>query len=108
MNADKVNQPLREYLDSMQTLPPVSPDILANVTLSALREMAHARTGKKITQLGLANVLDRGESTIQQWEYGTGLKGIKATELVTMANLFGCRIEEVIAAIENTDKKNKN
>ena len=86
----------------MQTLPTPNPDTLT-ATLAALREMSRARTGTRVTQLALALALGRGESTIQQWEYGTNINGIKPMELVVMANLFGCRIEEVISAIANTE-----
>ena len=107
MNADNVNQLISKYLDSMQTLPPANPDMMQFATLSALRDMAKARTGKKVTQVALAKALGKGESTVRQWESGVNLNGITALIALQMANLFGCRMEEVIAAIENTRQLNK-
>lgn len=107
MNTDNVNQLLRKYLESMHTLPAPNYDSLSVLTLSELRERTKHRLEKKVTQLALAKALGRGISSVQEWERGVSLKGIEPKELVIMANLFGCRIEEVIAAIENTRQLTK-
>jgi DNA-binding transcriptional regulator YiaG len=107
MDTANVKGLLRKYLDSMHTMPTPNPDQMETLSLAALREMARARTGNKVTQAAVAKAINKGMSTVQQWESGVNLNGITALIAMQMAVLFGCRIEEVIAAIENTRKLTK-
>lgn len=102
MDKEKVKLVLQIYLEAMQTLPPPDIGLMKILTLKELRLRAKTEDGKAITQIDLGKVLDRNRTTIGEWEAGRNLDGITTSHIVAMANLFGCRIEEVVAVIENT------
>ena len=98
MQVGKKSKLIQKYLESMPAITQSSANLMQTVTLERLRSFAP----RKITQIDLANALGCNKSTISAWETGKRLEGIDYKDMLTMAELFNCRLEEVIAAIANT------
>ena len=98
MQIGKKSKLIQKYLASMPAITQASANLMQTVTLERLRSAAP----RKITQIELAKALDCNKSTISAWETGKHLEGIDYKDMLTMAELFKCRLEEVIAAIANT------
>lgn len=98
MQVSRKSKLIQNYLELMAVLPPASPEIMTSATLERLRSAAP----QKITQASLAKALARSREQIVHWESGQMLNGINSRDILTMAQLFNRRIEEVIGAIENT------
>lgn len=86
----------------MHTLEPPNLELMKILTLSELRSRARTEDGKKITQAMFANMISRGRTTVIQWESGKNLDGVNTADVVAIASALNCRIEEVVAVIENT------
>ena len=82
----------------MPAITQTSANLMQTVTLERLRSAAP----RKVTQIDLAKALDCNKSTVSAWENGKNLDGIGYRDMLLMAELFNCRLEEVIAAIANT------
>lgn len=86
----KVNKLLSKYLESMPSI-----QLMTHLTLKDIRP-------RRITQAVLAKELKRSRTTIGEWERGHYLDGINSNDIVKMAILYDRRIEEIVAAIQQT------
>lgn len=82
----------------MPAITPASAELMQTANLKDLRRFAP----KELTQADIAKALGCNRSTVSDWERGLWLNGIGYKEILIMANLFNRRIEEVVAAIANT------
>lgn len=108
MERSEITELLKNYLDSMHTLPPPNLELMKVLTLSELRSRARTPDGKKITQKMFAKMIGRSLRTVGDWEKGIGLKGVNTSDIIAIGAALNCQWPEVITVIENTKNLNKD
>ena len=94
MDSPKETSLIESYLKLM-SVKPATAHIMLTANLKDLRPAA-------ISQADLAKQLGKNRSTVNSWEQGLRLDGINSSDIIKMSLIFNRRIEEVVAAIENT------
>lgn len=99
MDSPKETSLIKSYLKLMSVKPATS-HIMLTATLKDLRPAS-------LSQADLATQLGKNRTAITSWEKGDRLDGINSSDIIKMALIFNRRIEEVVAAIENTRQLTK-
>ncbi len=94
MDSPKEQRLIERYLNLMSVKTATS-HIMLTAKLKDLRPAT-------ISQADLAKQLGKSRTSINSWEKGEHLDGINSSDIIKMALIFNRRIEEVVAAIENT------